>query len=241
MSFKEVREPRRKSSSVTEQIIDAINGMEYEVGDRLPSERKIAEQMGVSRNSVREALSALQVIEVVETRAGSGTYVKNLPHEVNIKNALDMAQAGEDLLEVWEARREVEIALVKLAWMRAENELLTELRALLADLEAAAEKNDYSTYIETNARFHLKIADFADNSYLKEALEALLKVPRESLLKNMVTDYTSYMKQSVKSHEEITEVIAEGPKTKIDSVVTSHFQELEDYLKEKIIRNKRRE
>lgn len=240
MAFKEVREPRRKSSSVAEQIIDAINGMEYEVGDRLPSERKIAEQMGVSRNSVREALSALQVIEVVETRAGSGTYVKNLPHEVNIQNALDMAQAGEDLLEVWEARREVEIALVKLAWMRAENDLLDELKAILTDLEDAAEKNDYSNYIDTNARFHLKIADFADNSYLKEALEALLKVPKENLLKDMVTDYTSYMQQSIQSHKDITEVIAEGPRTNIDSVVTSHFQELEDYLKEKIIRNRSR-
>src|SRR6056297_2305135 len=109
MNFKKIEEPKRKSSSVAEQIIDAINRLEFALGDRLPSERRIAEQMDVSRNSVREALSALQVIEVVETKAGSGTYVKNLPNEVNITNALNMAQAGEDLLEVWEARREVEI------------------------------------------------------------------------------------------------------------------------------------
>ncbi len=236
MNFKKIEEPKRKSSSVAEQIIDAINRLEFALGDRLPSERRIAEQMDVSRNSVREALSALQVIEVVETKAGSGTYVKNLPNEVNITNALNMAQAGEDLLEVWEARREVEIALVKLAWMRAENASLEELRDLYRDLNDAAGRSDYTEYINTNARFHIKIAELAENSYLKEALEALLKVPEEHLLKDLVTDYTSYMKQSLQSHEDIIEVIAEGPRTEIDSVVTSHFKELEDYLKDKIIR-----
>ena len=236
MNFKKIEEPKRKSSSVAEQIIDAINRLEFALGDRLPSERRIAEQMDVSRNSVREALSALQVIEVVETKAGSGTYVKNLPNEVNITNALNMAQAGEDLLEVWEARREVEIALVKLAWMRAENASLEELRDLYRDLNDAAGRSDYTGYINTNARFHIKIAELAENSYLKEALEALLKVPEEHLLKDLVTDYTSYMKQSLQSHEDIIEVIAEGPRTEIDSVVTSHFKELEDYLKDKIIR-----
>jgi len=236
MNFKKIEEPKRKSSSVAEQIIDAINRLEFALGDRLPSERRIAEQMDVSRNSVREALSALQVIEVVETKAGSGTYVKNLPNEVNITNALNMAQAGEDLLEVWEARREVEIALVKLAWMRAENDSLEELRDVYRDLNDAAGRSDYTEYINTNARFHIKIAELAENSYLKEALEALLKVPEEHLLKDLVTDYTSYMKQSLQSHEDIIEVIAEGPRTEIDSVVTSHFKELEDYLKDKIIR-----
>ncbi|MFW6111581.1 MAG: FadR/GntR family transcriptional regulator [Candidatus Bipolaricaulota bacterium] len=235
MSFQEIEEPKRKSSYVAQQIIDSINNFEYEVGDRLPSERKIADQMGVSRNSVREALSALQIVEIVETKAGSGTYVKKLPDEVNISNALSMAQAGEDLLEVWEARREVEISLVKLAWMRIDDESLEVLQDILTELERAANSSHYSRYIEINARFHMKIAELAENSYLTDALKALLKVPEEHILRDLVTDYATYMKNSIQAHEDILEVIAEGPKTRIDSVVTGHFQDLQNYLKQKIV------
>lgn len=237
MSFDKIEQPRRRSSYVAEQIIDSIDSGKYEPGDQLPSERKIAEQMGVSRNSVREALSALQIVEVVETKAGSGTYIKSMPNEVDISDALNVAKTGEDLFEVWEARREVEIALAKLAWRRAEEDSISEIRDILSKLEEATETDDYDRYVEANANFHMKIAELAENSYLKKALDALLGVTEEHLLRDMVTDYSSYMKKSLKSHQEIVEVIHGGPPTEVDSVVTSHFQQLENYLKERLFRD----
>ena len=237
MAFDKIQEPRRRSSYVAEQIIDAIDNGVYQPGDRLPSERKIADQMGVSRNSVREALSALQIVEVVETKAGSGTYIKSQPQEVNISDALNMAKTGEDLLEVWEARREVEIALAKLAWKRAGDQSLEEIRVILSRLEEAARENNYERYVEENANFHMKIAELAENSYLKDALKSLLGVTEEHLLKDMVGDYESYMKKSLESHRDIVHVIDNGPLEEVGSVMTFHFQQLENYLKERLFRD----
>lgn len=237
MGFDKIREPRKRSSYVAEQIIDSIDKGEYEPGERLPSEREISEQMSVSRNSVREALSALQIVEVVETKAGSGTYVRSLPNEVNISDALNMAKTGEDLLEVWEARREVEIALTKLAWKRAQADSIAEVKSVLSEMEESAKVADYDSYVEANASFHLKIAELAENSYLKKALEALLGVTEEHLLKDMVTDYSTYMQKSLEEHRKIVKVIEGDSPEEVDSVVTSHFQQLEDYLKERLFRD----
>ncbi|MDR7465382.1 MAG: GntR family transcriptional regulator, partial [Armatimonadota bacterium] len=68
---------KKKSTHVAEQILQAIMSGQYRVGDRLPPERVLAEEMGVSRPSVREALSALQIVGVVASRVGDGTYVRS--------------------------------------------------------------------------------------------------------------------------------------------------------------------
>lgn len=65
----------KKSVSVAEWLIAAIREGEYEVGDKLPLERALAEELGVSRTVVREALSSLQVAGFIEPRVGDGTYV----------------------------------------------------------------------------------------------------------------------------------------------------------------------
>ena len=69
-------EPRRLYRQIADQIGELIRSGEFEVGDRLPPERDLAVQLGVSRPSVREALIALEVQGLVEVRMGSGIYVK---------------------------------------------------------------------------------------------------------------------------------------------------------------------
>ena len=70
-------ESKKKSVYVVEQLLDAIDKGVYSLGDKLPSEQVIVEQTGVSRPSVREALGALRLVGVLETRMGDGTYVKS--------------------------------------------------------------------------------------------------------------------------------------------------------------------
>jgi len=73
--------------------MSAIKQGEYQIGDKLPSERDIAEQMKVSRNSVREALSALQIVGVIESRPGTGTYIRNnVMDKANIDQAVTFVE-----------------------------------------------------------------------------------------------------------------------------------------------------
>jgi DNA-binding FadR family transcriptional regulator len=67
---------QKRSSIIAEQIVNKIRSGEYPQGSRLPPERAIAEQMGVGRPSVREAISALQIAGLLESRPGDGTYVQ---------------------------------------------------------------------------------------------------------------------------------------------------------------------
>ena len=75
--FEKVAQTRFKSKGaiIAEQILEQIKSGEYQAGSKLPPERVIAEQMGVSRPSVREAVSALHIVGVLESRPGDGTYI----------------------------------------------------------------------------------------------------------------------------------------------------------------------
>ena len=79
MKFQKLPQPqyRKRSSIIADFIVDQIRGNEYHAGMKLPSERTIAEQMGVSRPSVREAISALQIVGILDSRPGDGTYVSD--------------------------------------------------------------------------------------------------------------------------------------------------------------------
>ena len=66
---------------IARQIAAAVQQEQFKVGDRLPPERTLAEELNVSRASVREALSALEILGIVESRTGNGTFVRRLPTE----------------------------------------------------------------------------------------------------------------------------------------------------------------
>ncbi|MBD3423425.1 MAG: FCD domain-containing protein [Candidatus Latescibacteria bacterium] len=237
MPFKHIEEPKKKSANVAEEIMRAIRMGEFKPGESLPSERKMAVQMGVSRNSVREALSALQIVGIVESKAGSGTYVTSYDKKVDIERALSLVRDSEDLMEIWEARREIEKILARMALRRAESEDLDELRSVLELFEDAVEKGDYQDYHRANQSFHLLIADLADNIYLKNALEALMEVTGEHLLKNLVPDYQQYMEKSLSIHKRLLKLIHSGDERDIERAVNRHFLELEEYLEERLFRD----
>ena len=66
-------------AQVGERLRELVRSRHFEIGSRLPSERTIAAQLGVSRNSVREAVIGLRSLGIVEVRRGSGTYLKTIP------------------------------------------------------------------------------------------------------------------------------------------------------------------
>ncbi len=237
MFFKHICETRKKSANVAEEIVRAIRAGEFEPGESLPAERKIATQMGVSRNSVREAISALQIVGVVESKAGSGTYVASNANKVDIDRALSLARDSEDLMEIWEARREIEKILARLALWRAESKDLEQLRSVLEVFEEAVSRGDYEGYHRANHKFHLIIADLANNIYLKSALEALLGVTGEHLLKKMVPDYQEYMNKSLSIHKRLLKLIHNGNEREIERAIDRHFLELEEYLEERLFRD----
>ena len=122
MVFEKV-ETKRKHLYVAEQILRAIKEGIYKPEDKLPPERVLAEEMGVSRNSIREALSALQVLNIVESRTGDGTYVKKSVEKVDIESQiLPILEESESPFKIFEARSALELGVVELAIDNASSE-----------------------------------------------------------------------------------------------------------------------
>lgn len=238
LNFREIPETKKKSVHVAEQVLASIKRGEYKKGDRLPPERIIAEQMQVSRNCVREALSALQVGGILATRVGAGTYVNNLvATKMDIGKALMLAKDSEDLMEIWEARKEIEIVLIKLAIERASASDDATITDHLEEMRDTVHVQDVKEYLAANAKFHMAIANSANNLPLKSALQALHSFTNKELLEDVNVGYViEGMEKSLREHEDILRAILDRDKTAGVAAVQAHFEELENYFESEYLR-----
>lgn len=151
----------------------------YAVGQRLPSERDLAQAHSVSRPTVREAIIALELDGLVEVRMGSGVYV--------IATAPNNGRAGETDIgpfELLEARRAIESEICALAAMRIDDATLAELRALVDMLENA----DVDLAEEADRRFHETIARATQNSAMVASVEMLWNARARSPQYRLLSD-----------------------------------------------------
>ena len=177
---------RVSSQRIYQQIVDQITRMVQEgtlrPGDRLPPERQLAEEFGVSRSAVREALSALRMLGMVEARVGEGTFVTQPPDERFISPlalvlTIEQSEAmGRELLEL---RAALEAEGAALAAMRREADDLAAmddaLKAMEADLKAGR------LGAEADWRFHDAVAGATGNALLLKTMRSLSDTMKEAL------------------------------------------------------------
>ncbi len=162
--------------SVTTRAIDSIREMigagELRPGDRLPPEQELADQLGVSRGSLREAVRALSQINVLDVRRGDGTYVTSLaPSELlsGLSFAMELLQSqGVD--EVLEVRRMLFPAATALAAQRVTPEQLTAMHAVADELEVATDPAEVAIL---QRRFQGLVGDATGNETLSSMLSAI--------------------------------------------------------------------
>jgi len=228
---------KKKSAQVAEQIVDRIRRGVYKVGDRLPPERVIAEQMAVSRPSVREALSALELTGIVESRSGDGTYVARVaPDRLKEVAALTILEESSSILDALEARRVFERGIIALAVQRRAPQALIPVQTAVAEMEKAAAARDYDRFNAANHRFHLAIAAMSGNTYLQGTLQPLLAVMRErlalALRRKAYQHRREYFDRTLRAHKEILAALEAGDVTAAQRAMDAHFALLESSVKE---------
>src|SRR5579859_7076909 len=132
--LKQVRIPR-VYTVVVEQIRDLIETGHLKPGDKLPTERNLAEQLGISRSSVREALSALEVLGVIQSRQGLGNYVANNVSSDLPEDQFEELIEAEGTLEILEARQLFEPSVAALAARRRTAADLLALQSCITEME----------------------------------------------------------------------------------------------------------
>ncbi|MCK5246452.1 FadR family transcriptional regulator, partial [Candidatus Bipolaricaulota bacterium] len=203
-----------------------------EAGERLPSEAKLAELTGVGRTSVREALAALRLMGVVETRVGDGSYVAasvNGGANGDTANAIaDAIAASTEAIQLQEARAVFESGMVRLATARWSPEKAKAFEQLLSSMENSAVSEGYADYIRLHRDFHLALAQATDNAIVEATERSFLDymdhegwkdMERQSYLPNR----KEYLKESAEEHRLIFKAVASGNGQEASDLVHKHF------------------
>jgi len=163
---------------LVQQILEFIQTRDLAHGDKLPPERQLAEFLGTSRNSVREALRALAQQGRLQSRPGDGTYVQQPEGEQAAVLQQALAARKRRLREVFALRRILEPGLAALAAETATSSDLTRLKALVYDQQRAYETGQDAPHLD--ACFHVQVARATHNQVLLDVMLALNTLLDES-------------------------------------------------------------
>jgi GntR family transcriptional repressor for pyruvate dehydrogenase complex len=180
--YKAVR-TSRLYEQIVQQIEDSILKGALKPGDQLPAERELAQNFGVSRTAVREAVKALREKGLVEAYSGRGTFITNGTSQA-IRQSLDlMIRIGqqEGSAHLAELRQILEPEIAALAVGRIEEQLLVTMREAVATMDRSL--NDPDAYIEADLDFHLALAEAAANPLVLSLLDSIVGLLREQRMK----------------------------------------------------------
>jgi GntR family transcriptional regulator, transcriptional repressor for pyruvate dehydrogenase complex len=169
----------RLYEQIVQQVEDSIVKGTLKPGDQLPPERELAQQFGVSRTAVREAVKALREKGLVEAYPGRGTFITD-GTSYAIRQSLDrMVKIGQTegsgyLVEV---REILEPEIAALAATRADEENLAAMREAVAVMDAA--RRDSDAFIEADLDFHLALAEAAANPLILTLIDSIVGLLRE--------------------------------------------------------------
>ena len=178
----------RLYEQIVKQIEDSVLKGILKPGDQLPSERELAEQFGVSRTAVREAIKALGEKGLVESYSGRGTFITNgtshaIRQSLDLMMKIGQAEGSGHLAEV---RDILEPEIAALAAARAEEQHLASLREAVTVMDEA--KSDAEAFIEADLDFHLALAEAAANPLILSLIDSIVGLLREQRLRIFQTD-----------------------------------------------------
>jgi len=223
MSGNKASENRRLYRQIADQISKRIVEQEFSIGGRLPSERDLAEQHGVSRPTVREALIALEVEGIVEVRVGTGIFIRKMP-------VASTPDKHANPFDVMQARVLLECEAARLAARRASN-------AQLAAMRAAVERLDqFETFecgvVDADSEFHLAIVDASGNLALKPLIEQLWHQRRGAAFRQLELslDGQVLLADLRREHAEILQAIERRDDDAAEVLMRNHLEAVERRL-----------
>ncbi|WPB55591.1 FadR/GntR family transcriptional regulator [Xylophilus sp. GOD-11R] len=191
---------RRLYQRIADQIRGLIDSGRYVPGARLPPERDLAVQLGVSRPSVREALIALELEGSVEVRMGAGVYVCTSPGD----KPLSTAAMGESPTELMQARVVLEGTVVMMACARCTPEALAGLRVSIEGMRAAVSERVAPLHFDR--QFHVGIAAMTGNTVLARLVGDLFDERQKGAISSQISERAESPQtwtEAVEEHEAV--------------------------------------
>ena len=215
-------EPRRLYRQIADQLRGLVERGEYPVGTRLPPERDLAAQLGVSRPSVREALIALEVEGVVEVRMGSGIYVR-LHDPKQLKRV-----SGEGPLETIRARQLIEAELAAHAAGHMKKAQIAGLRNALALMQQEVDAGHLPT--RGDRLFHERLAEACENSVLQRIVGELFDERHNPLFEQLGNHFETVGSWTIAiaEHQAVIDAIASHAPEAARAAMNTHLSNSHD-------------
>ncbi|WDV47096.1 FadR/GntR family transcriptional regulator [Clostridiaceae bacterium M8S5] len=227
--FKPIKQ-KKVYQHVIEQIQNMILSGELKKGDKLPAERELSSKLDVSRSSIREALRALEILGLIESRQGEGNFISD-----NIGNSffeplsvMFMLNEGKKE-EILELRKMIEVETAAMAATKISEEDINVLKDLMVKLKNARDEKESANL---DKELHYKITQIAGNSFAFNLLnsitfimESFIENAREAILKN-----AKERDLLIDQHQEICDALIEKNPRKASLAMRKHLDEINKFI-----------
>jgi GntR family transcriptional repressor for pyruvate dehydrogenase complex len=218
------------STAVIAGIMSYLEERRLQPGDRLPSERDLAERLGVGRNVVREALATLAALRMLESRPNSGIYLRHMSRESSFEALVMLADMGAtptptEVAETMEVRAHLETLAVRLACERHTDEDLQRLEDVLARTDALLLEG--GNIVKMDTEFHMALVDATHNSVLVRVLNAFYRFTAGR--RTVLFADREHGKASAADHRKLLRLIARRDVARGEAAILRHMDRARSY------------
>ena len=204
-----------------EQLKNYILSGVVQLGGRLPSERALADALGVGRYSVREALKVLEAVGLVQSRVGEGTFLTtNTGASFGRILGLSLATWGGTIIEILDAREMIEAEAARAA---AERATPTQLNQIKRELELMNGASAVRNYLTADMNFHRRIGEASHNAIISQFVHNLIDLLEEALQETH-SDELPTQAEGGGSHQDIFNAIVESNPSEAGELMRSHIR-----------------
>ncbi|WP_077619366.1 FadR/GntR family transcriptional regulator [Bacillus sinesaloumensis] len=233
MEYKKIK-PKKIYEEVADALQEAIRSGELKPGTKLESVQQLAESFQVGRSAIREALTALKAMGLIEMRQGEGTYVKEFQADAfSFSLATAMLMNQQDVMHLLEVRKIIETGAAATAAKKHTTENLKKMDLALGGMKAALGNEELGE--TSDLQFHLAISEATQNPMLTNLLLQVSDLMQETMKETRRITLFSLEKTTDKLYDEhlvIYEAIAAGNEEAARSAMLTHLNNVEEILEE---------
>ncbi|MFC4619678.1 FadR/GntR family transcriptional regulator [Camelliibacillus cellulosilyticus] len=226
-------------SSLVDQVVDQMASLiesgQWPLNEKIPPEPELVEQLGVSRNTIREAVRALIHTGLLEARQGDGTYVRA---QTDFGAAMKRRLQKSNLLEIMEVRSCLEREAARLAAIRRTSEDIKRMRDSLANRDKVLETSDQlEDHVKADIDFHHTVVAATHNSVLIDLYQHMSSTIQTSISSTMNGD-ADLSRENTKAHHQLVEAVVNQDAAAAEEAVRNNIEIASQVALQKEIREK---
>lgn len=208
---------------VAERLKQWIIENELKAGEKLPTEQRLSEELGVARHTLREGIKRLTQLGIVGSRAGSGLYISEINFDNVAEYMLFLKQRGYiSIGDVCSVRITLECRGAREAAVHIDEEHIEGLKKIVDEMEQSCASGDFNSYVQQDLAFHMMLADSTRNHLFSGIITALQQVFQEQM--NSLDEATA--NNSLKQHKEILHAVMEHDADLAELKMKKHLEDV---------------